>query len=332
MNKAYRTFILWSIWSFAATTIYLGLYIDTDILSFLRNDQSRITWIIVFLFFIGIIGSLLLTIIITGEAIEAQRQTGIAEKKGLMGLRPTQRKRKSVNRFYDSLKVVASSNETPDLDALIHMEFATYQRMSHSIEVLGNLLITLGLIGTVLGLTFTLSGLTSSLDALGQDQDMLLAGLRKAMSGMGTAFYTTLLGAILGGVLLRIYALITDNGVSALQDSLYKTCMVYLCPDFQPTVEREIRFLNSELEALGSRVTSLRSVFTDTKESINEFHDAIKELNTYSGDANETYTLKETLRMQKYYRLLLKQELQLMHKLNRSWWTRFKEYLPTKDN
>ena len=50
MNAAYRTFILWMLWGTVAAGIYLGLYIDTDILSFLENDKSRITWIISALF------------------------------------------------------------------------------------------------------------------------------------------------------------------------------------------------------------------------------------------------------------------------------------------
>ena len=332
MNKPYRTFALWAAWAFTASTIYLGLYIDTDILNFLKNDESRITWIIILLFFIGVLSSFIITTQITGEAIEAQSQEAIAREKGLMGLQSTSRKKRSVNSFFESLKVVAASNEKPDLEALLHMEFATYHRMTHGIEVLGNLLITLGLIGTVMGLTYTLTGLTSSLDALGHDQDMLLAGLRQAMGGMGTAFYTTLLGAILGGVLLRIFALITENGVSALQDSLLKTCMVFLTPDFKPTIERDIRFLNVELDALGDKVNNLKACFSESRASINQFHDSIKALNEFTGDDKSVYTLRETLHMQKYYRLLLKQELQLMHRLNRSWWSRFKEYLAKKQD
>ncbi|MDH5378303.1 MAG: MotA/TolQ/ExbB proton channel family protein [Gammaproteobacteria bacterium] len=327
MNRAHRTFVVWLLWASAATIIYLGLYVDTDILAFLSQDKSKITWIITALFIIGVLTSFFLTIRLTSEGVEITRQEYLAQEKGLMGVEASHRKKRAVNRFFDSLKVVAACNESPDFDSLISMEYAVYYRISHAIEVLGNLLITLGLIGTVMGLTLTLTGLTSSLDALGTDQDLLLEGLRKAMSGMGTAFYTTLLGAVLGGVLLRIFALITENGITSLHEQLNRICMVYLAPDFKPSMERDVRFLNVEIEALGQRITALQNAFKDSKSSIVEFHEAIKDLYKVTGDDGGTYTLKETLRMQRFYRALLKQELQLMHSLNRSWWTRFKLYL-----
>lgn len=327
MNRAYRTFVLWLVWAAAATTIYLGLYLDTDILEFLSKDESRITWIIIALFFVGVFSSFFLTISVTKESIEANIQDQLAQQSGLSGVQPSGRKPKAVNRFYEALKITSASNETPNVEALINSELATYTRMSHGIETLGNLLITLGLIGTVVGLTLTLTGLTTSLDALGQNQDLLLQGLRKAMGGMGTAFYTTLLGAVLGGVLLRIFALITDNGVASLEDTLVRTCLVHCAPDFKQSVERDVRFLNVEIEALGDKVNALNKAFADSRISMNEFRDSVKDLYQLSGDEEGVYSLRETLRMQKYYRALLRQELQLMNKMNRSWWGRFKEFL-----
>lgn len=331
MNRAYRTFVLWLIWASAATTIYLGLYLDTDILSFLSHDESKITWIIISLFMLGVVGSFFLTVSVTKESIEAQIQDQLAQDSGLSGLQPSGRKKKAVNRFYDSLKVTSASNETPNVEALIQAELSTYLRMSHGIETLGNILITLGLIGTVMGLTLTLTGLTTSLDALGHDQDLLLQGLRKAMGGMGTAFYTTLLGAVLGGVLLRIFALITDNGIASLEDTLIRTCLVHCAPDFKQSVERDIRFLNVEIEILGDKVNALNKAFAESRVSMNEFRESVKALYELSGDEEGVYSLRETLRMQKYYRALLRQELQMMNKMNRSWWGRFKEYLVSRN-
>ena len=332
MNNAYRTVTIWFSWASISIIIYLGLYIDTDIIEFLGNDKSKITWIITGMFLLGIFSSFLLAIKITGEFIEATNQNEIAKENGLMGLEKTSRKPKIVNNFYESLKIVAASNEKPNIETLIEMEYANLSRRSHAIEVMGNLLITLGLIGTVTGLTLTLTGLTTSLDALGQDQDLLLAGLRKAMGGMGTAFYTTLLGAVLGGVLLRIFALITEYGIGALHDFITKTCMVYLSADFKPTIERDVRFLNVEIDALSEKVLSLKDAFSDSKTSINDFQNAIRELHQENGDEEHgTYTLRETLRMQKYYRVLIRQELTLMNKLNRSWYSRVKDSLVSKE-
>jgi len=332
MNNAYRTITIWFLWASISVTIYLGLYLDTDIIEFLSNDKSKITWIITVMFGIGVFSSFLLSIKITSEYIEATNQNVLAQDKGLMGLIKTQRKPRLINKFFESLKVVAACNESPNIEVLLEMEYANLSRRSHATEVMGNLLITLGLIGTVTGLTLTLSGLTGSLNALGQDQDLLLAGLRKAMSGMGTAFYTTLLGAVLGGVLLRIFALITEYGLGSLHDFITKTCMVHLSADFKPTVERDVRFLNVEIDALSEKVSGLKDAFIDSKDSINEFQKAIRALHTSTDDdGHGTYTLRETLRMQKYYRVLIRQELTLMNRLNRSWWHKFKDSLASKD-
>ncbi len=327
MARAYRTLVLWIFWSIAALVIYLGLYMDTDILEFLRSDDSRITWIIISLFVFGVVTSFFLSLSLTYEGIEAYHQHRLAKQHGLTGLQPSGKKIRAVNQYYDAVKVVAESNENPNLEALLDVEFAAHLRVSHATEVLGNLLITLGLIGTVLGLTYTLTGLTNSLEALGHDQDMLLAGLRKAMGGMGTAFYTTLLGAVLGGVLLRIFALITENGISGLHEYLLKTCMVYCAADFQQSERKDIRFLNMEIDALSDRLGTLQEAFSDSRRSMLEFRDTIKSLHELSGDDSGVYNLRETLRMQKFYRALLRQELTLMDKLNRSWWKRFKRHL-----
>lgn len=316
--------MLWLIWSFTAIGIYLTLYIDTDILSFMAEDRSRITWLITALFVIGWATSFVLTMIITTEAVEATNMERIAMEDGLVGIEPKKRK-KAVHRFFQALKTVAEANEAPDIAALLNVELSSLNRISRFVEVFGNLLITLGLIGTVMGLTFTLTGLTGSLEALGQDQELLLQGLREAMGGMGTAFYTTLLGSILGGVLLRVYALITETGIESLYDGLMRICLVYCSADFKPTLEKDIRFLNNEIQNLGASVDVLEAAFKNTRAAMQGFREEAEHLNTLSGQAEDEKTqLGKTIRLHKYYRAILRRELDLMNRMNRSWWGRFR--------
>ena len=74
------------------------------------------------------------------------------------------------------------------------------------IDVLSGVLVSLGLIGTIVGLVSMTNGLSGTLDSLGDSSDAsaLMTGMRGTMQGLGTAFYTTLVGAILGSVVLRI--------------------------------------------------------------------------------------------------------------------------------
>jgi len=324
--------LLWIIWAAAAIGVYLTLYINTDLLAQLQQDQSKITWIIIGLFILGLIISLGLAFTITTEALHATQLGAIAKKQGLNGI-DIPHAFHAVEQFFVSLKEVLSMNGQPDIEALLDVELASYHRTSNFVEVLGNLLITLGLIGTVIGLTFTLTGLTTSLEALGHDQERLVAGLRKAMSGMGTAFYTTLLGSVLGGVLLRIFALITEHGVENLSDILKKICMVYCSSDCKPSLERDMRVLNAEMATLGNNVKYLQQAMSESRDVMTSFREEARQLNDLSkeGSSDEDKpTLRESVVLQQYYARLLKEEIKMMNKFNRSWWPRLKRSLQNK--
>ncbi len=325
-EQSYRALILWLGWAGTAIAVYFLLYLDTNLWDFIRQDQSRITWVIMGLFGMGVAVSFALTISITNEASEAVRLGNIAKKDSLPGINPDDNEH-AVQRFFLALKEVLSKNAQPDIEALIDVELADYHRKSHVVEVIGNLLITLGLIGTVIGLTLTLAGLTSSLEALGEDQQRLLSGLRKAMGGMGTAFYTTLLGSVLGGVILRVFALITDGGIHNLSDTLKKICMVYCASDCKPTMERDIRALNAEIEHLGVNVQTLRNALHDTKIAMQQFREEATHLNQLNDTEDRNKTLRDSVVLQMYYTDLLKKEIQMINRINRSWWGRLRRAL-----
>ncbi len=315
-HRPYRTLLLWFIWALTATAVYFAFYQDAGIWEVLGQDKTRITWIILGFFVFGLAASLALSIALTKESLAARRIESDVREKGLIGFETTSESR-AVARYFQSLKMAMDSNSK--------VELAVFQRMSRSIEVAGNLLITLGLIGTVMGLTLTLTGLTSSLDALGHDQEQLLQGLRKAMGGMGTAFYTTLLGAILGGVLLRVFAQITEQGVEGLFDRTMRICLVYCSADFKPSLERDIRFLDAEMASLGERVKFLQSAFGASRSAMEEFREEVENLRGLSQE--ERTSLLETIEMNRQCYMLMRQEARLMQNLNRTFWQRLKDLL-----
>ncbi|MFQ5469688.1 MAG: MotA/TolQ/ExbB proton channel family protein [Gammaproteobacteria bacterium] len=315
-QKPFRTLFLWVIWVAATLIVYVSLFQDTEVWEFLINDPSRITWLIVGLFLFGILSSFLLTIMITLESIDAFYMEDTIKVKGLMATQ-VRSARRVVGRFFNSLKSILQVNGRPDVEALLNVELAFYKRLSHSVEVIGNLLVTLGLIGTVAGLTLTLTGLTGSLEALGHDQEMLLSGLRKAMAGMGTAFYTTLLGAVLGGVLLRVFAQITENGVESLFDKLMRVCLVHCSADMVPSLERDLRFLDGEIEALGHHLNALQDAFKDSGVAITDFRREVNDLKEMTNDENES--MNHRIRIHQTYSQILKEETQLLNKTKGSW-------------
>jgi hypothetical protein len=303
------------------------LYRDTGIWEFLANDTSRITWLILGLFVLGLIGSFILAVIITLETLAAFEAEEKLQQQGLKQLDvPSQRR--AVYRFFSALQSLLGHNGQPDIEALLSVELSSYQRTSHSVEIIGNLLITLGLIGTVMGLTLTLTGLTSSLEALGHNQELLLAGLRQAMAGMGTAFYTTLLGAVLGGVILRVFAQITEQGTEGLYDRMMRICMIHCTADLNASLERDVRFLDSELAALGEHIRSLQSACDDSRLAMALFRHEVEQLRLSSEQENSA--LNDNIRMRQHSSQLLRHEVALLRAANKPWWQRLKELLRSK--
>ena len=326
-QKPFRTLFLWIVWASAAIVVYVSLYRDTGVWEFLEQDKSRITWLILGLFLLGLVASFILTIIVTFESLAGLAVEEQVHKDGLKSLDIPNRKR-AVNRFFLSLQDTLSGSGEPDVEALLNVELAVYQRLSHSIEVVGNLLITLGLIGTVMGLTLTLTGLTSSLEALGHNQEQLLSGLRKAMAGMGTAFYTTLLGAVLGGVLLRVFAQITDHGVDGLFDRLMRICLVYCAADLRATMERDIRFLDREIDMLGNHVRQLQGIFEKSTQAMAQFRNEVSDLTELARDDNREVT--ENIRLRRRQSEMLRDEVKRIRDQQQPWWMKLKDFLGLK--
>ena len=319
IQRGYRALVLWITWSAAAIVIYASMYQDTDVWKFVQTDPSKITWGIIALFAMGVMTSFILTILLTLESIRADSLEGIAKTKGWLGI-VNSSKRLCVANFFDSLKTVMQNNGEMNIEALVDVEFAVYRRAAHALEVIGNLLITLGLVGTVVGLTLTLTGLTSSLEALGQDQEQLLRGLRGAMGGMGTAFYTTLLGSVLGGVLLRVYGYIDENGVDSLENALTRICLVYCSADFKPSTQRDIRTLNHEIDTLTQKIEYLKKILSESKTVVSDFSQELTELNNKQNNAE---SIEATIKQRKEYLDTLRHEFQLKRMNRGAWWKVF---------
>jgi len=324
----HRSLILWSIWTIVTIIIYLTLYVDAKVWVFIEQDPSRITWIIMAMFFLGFLASGAVTLFVTIEGVRLKLINRQAARGGLQDVVKSSGKiNRAVVHFFQSLQATLDAEGQPDVELLANIELAVLQRISHTVEVVGNLLITMGLIGTVMGLTFTLTGLTNSLEALGHDQEMLLQGLQKAMGGMGTAFYTTLLGAVLGGVVLRVFSQINENGVSALYDQLMSICMVYCSADYKPSLSRDIRFVNQEMRVLQQNINHIEKAFAATSTAMIEFKDDLITLtrDTEEGeDGKKSPSLEQVIKRHRAYCEILREEVRLIQAVNRSWWARIK--------
>ncbi len=321
-----RTFLLWLLWVMVAVWVYFSFYDDTDVWSFVEHDQSRMTWLIIGMFVFGVLLSLVLCIRVSLESARCSAVTAMARDGGLFALK-LDRPRRKVDRFFRALRTTINGDGQADIDQLLRTEFAAYERSSNNVELIGTLLVTMGLIGTVMGLTLTLAGLTGSLDALGQDQEEMLNSLRQAMGGMSTAFYTTLLGAVLGGILLRVFAQITLNGIEDVYDKMMQTCLVYCSADYKKDISADVRALNKELEILDTKIQYLQTSFVGSAHAFSSFRDEVRRL-TVGDQGNEGESLQALITQHRQYCDTLREEMRLVYALNRPWWVRFMSLLP----
>ncbi len=327
-QRGLKTLVLWLAWLATAASVFVILYHKADLFSFIVQDASRITWLISGLFLLGLLISFLHTLVLTGEWFRGYRIAEVLRHKGLCGVKP--RRRRVVDRFIAALQHISDHGAPPDIGGLVDVEFAAHHRTSRFVSLIGNLLITMGLIGTVLGMTMTLSGLNGALAAIGDDQDLMLEGLSSAMSGMGIAFYTTLLGSILGGVLLRVFAWITDSSIDGLQDLMMRSCIVYAAADLAPSPERDIRQLNNQVQQLEQRIRALHRLFGDGSKTVAAFNEEVARLNSTIKEVGEGEDLLKAISIHRYYASLLRSELRMQQRLRHKagavgdWWNRLR--------
>jgi len=266
-QRALRTFALWMGWAISAATVFAMMSRKANVIEFVQHDQTRVTWMIIGMFILGVAVSLIQAMKLTAEWFRAYRIAATVEHKGLAGLRQRGGGH-VVDHFVDALHMIVERNGRADVDALIDVEFSAQHRVSQFVSLLGNLMITLGLIGTVLGMTITMNGLNGALGSLGTDDTMLVEGLRSAMNGMGVSFYTTLIGSVLGGVLLRVFSWITDASINGLQDLMLRTCLVHASADLEPSDERDFRALDASVDQLQERVALLNLALKASREEM----------------------------------------------------------------
>ncbi len=317
-QRGLKTLVIWSVWLLVCAAVFVMLYDQPEARAFVQHDRTRITWIIIGVFVFGVLLSLVQAALLTAEWFRAYRLEAALAEKGLAGVN-TRRCRRVVERFFAALRAIRERGGEADLQMLVDVEFAAQHRMSRAVALFGNLLITMGLIGTVLGMTLTLTGLTGAIHSIGEDQARMMEGLHHAMQGMGVAFYTTLLGSVLGGVLLRVFAWITDASVESLEDRLLRACMVHGQPVAGP--EAELARLGLQAAHAEARMRELRDLLERNREAMRAFAEEVGHLQARLKDSAESEELLKSIAVHRHYARLMAYEVQLQRRLGgfRAW-------------
>ncbi|MCC7335634.1 MAG: MotA/TolQ/ExbB proton channel family protein [Pirellulaceae bacterium] len=135
------------------------------------------------------------------------------------------------HRHVQDLGNIARYDESFTQDSLVTLLYSRLMAKAKVVEILSSILVSLGLIGTILGLIAMTGGLSATMDSLSsEDAGSLLIGMRATMSGLGTAFYTTLVGALFGSVVLRLLNNVYTSNVDHLVSYVASTAEVKIVP------------------------------------------------------------------------------------------------------
>jgi flagellar motor component MotA len=119
---------------------------------------------------------------------------------------------------------------------LLHDRLLARNRLS---ELFSSILITLGLIGTIVGLIIMVGEMRKALQGFDPNGDVNIVGELMAeggaLAGLDTAFYTTLLGAVLGGVLLRVLTSVVESNITRYTAHIAELTEVNVLPAMRST-------------------------------------------------------------------------------------------------
>jgi len=174
-QRGMKTLILWVGWAITSLMIFQGLYSKAGLWIYIRQDQTRMTWVILAMFALALIISFSHVLMLTREWFQAYRLEKKITSHGILAIEKGGKR--TADHFFQALHIIIEKGAKPDIEGLVEVEYSSHHRASRMVALIGNLLITMGLIGTVFGLTITLSGLSGSLEALGENQEALLRGL-----------------------------------------------------------------------------------------------------------------------------------------------------------
>ncbi|GAA4420838.1 MotA/TolQ/ExbB proton channel family protein [Bremerella cremea] len=208
----------------------------------IRTDKSGLCIVVLVLFVVGMfksawdirfihqqfkLSNLQLTALETAPGIQAFLNSSISSVF-----------RDHVSNLYE----IYRRDNTINQDNLVSLLQNKMQSRTRFTEQTSTVIITLGLVGTIIGLIFAVEPLSAAFDPENMGKTEVLYGRMKlVMDNMKTAFYTTLFGAILGGIALRILSILVDSNSDNLVGHVAELCEVHLLPAMRHAAQdREI--------------------------------------------------------------------------------------------
>jgi biopolymer transport protein ExbB/TolQ len=149
----------------------------------------------------------------------------------------------------EELAIAIVNHVRPDtlrIKDLVDSYYSAMEVPLRTLSVISGLMVTLGLIGTILGLIVSIGGLEDLMSQVEGINKGILGGVKETIRGMAIAFYSTLLGAVLGAVILRMLSVSLTNSLVQMSCGLFE--YLELLPKsnetriLQPLLAAELQF------------------------------------------------------------------------------------------
>ncbi|MBD2484950.1 MotA/TolQ/ExbB proton channel family protein [Planktothrix sp. FACHB-1365] len=279
------------IWLFWLTTTLIPMILASDQRwRYQYSDKTGITNIIIILFIISLVINVTNTIRIAIEFSQINNSKGLF-KEHITTLERAAQGKLSISQDF-SLTIIENR----------------LLRQESWVQLFANLSITLGMIGTVVGLTLSMEGLSEAMGSMtnvgsetgGNFNDPTI-GLKQALSGMSSAFITTLAGAVLGGFFLKLLSHSTINLIEDLIDQIRYKAELEIIPKLQQQIwEKDVRNLSDAYQNMKTFIQSSSQIDQSLRKYNEKMSEASEKLLSISSKLNrEIFQLQISSQVQK---------------------------------
>ena len=227
----------------------------------LGADESGITYIIFIIFLYGFISSIWISIYIGKE---------YQELKKIRDSRNINKEKKGVHKLFGQACSSIEEGSQVDFETLLTAYSAKRAGKIRSVGATASILITVGLLGTIIGLILTIDGISSVLGAAGENYSDMVEGLNNTVQGMGTAFYTTLFGGLLGGVILKALSIENEKAINNFTADCLELGELWIMPMSRALASKAASNLQNEVLGLMNTLRNLSDNISKTSETIEQ--------------------------------------------------------------
>jgi|GEM_PF-2286748 len=258
-KKSFSPIMTWMFWSILVLGAFLTVTWEYFVAGF-SADTSKITWLILGFFIYGFAASLRVAFYLEAE-FKSLKVMDVDQ-------RVTDADASDASAMFDAAMERIRRGDRIEVRNLITAYGAKLKGRVDNIGVVAGMLITIGLLGTVVGLIITVTGLDQVLQSNSADFASMKAGLNKTVSGMGTAFYTTFFGALLGGVVLKVLSAEMKKSAQVLVADALRFSELFIAPQFQKKASESLVALEERITVLQQQLSTLGGSFGEVIETI----------------------------------------------------------------